>query len=164
MTIDLQIPDCELDEWLSELKPYQQNAIQQLLVAMPHEEVDKMQFPSRSINSLSVAMPPDEVAKKWIMASGSQNIIHFGGTRDSEPFWDRFKSEFKKFICDDDAYAGEKKTLLAEGPITKTLLISTISVAIAASIGYAATLLAPTVAVLLCTVGKIGINAYCNSG
>lgn len=142
MTIDLQIPDCELDEWLSELKPYQRNTIQQLLVTMPQEEV----------------------AKKWIMASGSQNIVPFGGIRDNEPFWDRFKSEFKKFICDDGAYVGEKKTLLAEGPITKALLIITISAAIATNIGYAATLLAPTVAVLLCTVGKISINAYCNSG
>lgn len=129
MTIDLQIPDCKLGEWLFELKPYQRNTIQQLLATMP----------------------PEEVAKKWIMASGSQNIVPFGGIRDNGPFWDRFKSEFKKFICDDDAYVGEKKSLLAEGPITKALLISTTSAAIGASIGYTATLLAPTCAVLLCS-------------
>ena len=55
MTIDLQIPDCELDEWLSELKPYQRNTVQQLLVAMPHEQVANMQPPSRSINYLGLA-------------------------------------------------------------------------------------------------------------
>lgn len=152
MTIELQIPDCELDEWLSELKPYQRNTIQQLLVAMP----------------------PDEVAKAWIMDSGLQNIVPFGGVnyrvayrvarRDNTPFWDRFKSEFKKFICDDGAYVSEKTALLTEGPATKALLISAISAAIGTSIGYAAILLAPAVAVLLCIVGKIGINAYCNSG
>lgn len=148
MTIDLQIPDCELDEWLSELKPYQRNTIQQLLVAMP----------------------PDEVAKKWVMDSGSQNIVPFGGVnyrvarRDNKPFWDRFKSEFKKFICDDGAYVSEKTALSTESPATKALLISAISAAIGTSIGYAAILLAPAVALLLCIVGKIGINAYCNSG
>lgn len=142
MTIDLQIPDCELDEWISELKPYQRNTIKQLLATMS----------------------PEEVAKKWIMASGSQNIIHFGGTSDPEPFWDRFKSEFRRFVCNDEAYVEEKKALLAEAPNHRVLVMSIISGAIGANIGYAATLLTPAVAVLLYTVGKIGVNAYCNSG
>jgi energy-coupling factor transporter transmembrane protein EcfT len=72
--------------------------------------------------------------------------------------------EFRKFLCDDTAYVEEKKVLLAENPVGKAILVSTISAAIGATIGFTATLLAPAVTVLLCTVGKMGIRAYCEKG
>jgi len=139
---DLKIPSGDIDDWLSELKPYQKNTMLQIL------------------NSCS----PEEAPEKWITATGHENTIPFGGSRDTKPFWDKFRSEFKRFICDDNAYAEDKKALIAESSITKPILISVISAAIGATIGYTATLLAPAVAILLCTVGKIGKNAYCKEG
>ena len=138
--MSFDVPVAKLDEWLSELKPYQKNTISELLKHLS----------------------PEEAAEKWITASGSGNIIPFGGARDTRPFWDRFQDEFKKFLCDEKAYANDKKALFSEGPIAKALLISIVSAAIGATIGYTATLLAPAVAILLFTIGKIGLNAYCN--
>ena len=51
-----------------------------------------------------------------------------------------------------------------ESPITKALLIATIAAALVAAIGFAATLLAPAVALLLCVVRKTGRNAFCAGG
>ena len=82
----------------------------------------------------------------------------------TKTIFDKFKAEFKKFICEDGSYVEEKKALSAENPITKAILISAISGAIGATIGYTATLLAPAVTILLFTVGKMGKNAYCNNG
>lgn len=136
----VEIPISSLDEWLSELKPFQKDTIKDLLTSSE----------------------PEEVAKTWISSSGSENTIHFGGERDTKPFWDRFEDEFKKFICDETAYIEEKRALAAEGPVTRALLIAAVSSAIGATIGYTATLVAPAVVLLLYCVGKIGVNAYCD--
>jgi len=138
---DLDIPNIELDEWLSTLKPYQ----------------------SKTLKELIASSTPDEAAEKWITATGPQNTISFGGEKDTKPFWNNFKEEFKKFICDGEAYTEERNALLAEGPISNALMVSVISSAIGAQIGFAATLLAPAVVVLLYSIGKIGRNAYCNN-
>lgn len=136
---NFEIPDSELNEWLEELKPYQKNTISQLVT-----------------NS-----SPEEAAETWITSTGPKNTTPFGGTRDTKPFFDNFKAELRKFICDENSYVEEKKSLAAESPITKAILISTISIAISASIGYTAALLAPAVAIFLYIVGKMGIKAYC---
>lgn len=136
---DFRIPNGDIDDWLLELKPYQKNTMRQILKSCS----------------------PEEAAEKWITATGPENTVPFGGSRDTKPFWDKFSSEFKSFICDEGAYVEEKEALIAESSITKSILISAISATIGATIGYTATLLAPAVAILLCTVGKIGKNAYC---
>ncbi len=136
---DIIIPDADLDEWLAILKPYQRDAIKTFLATDD----------------------PERAAERWLGATGSPNIAPFGGTRDTKPFWDRFRGELRKFLCDDVAYVEEKKSLRVESPLGKAMLVSTISAAIGATIGFSATLLAPAITVLLCTVGKMGIRAYC---
>jgi len=137
---DFEIPVADIDEWLCVLKPYQISSLKTLI-----EE-----------SSLESA------AEKWITAQGPSNTIMFGGERDTKPFWDNFKEEFRKFICDDESYIEERSALLAKTPVSKALMVSAISSAIGAKIGYAATLLAPAIVVLLYTIGKMSRNAYCN--
>jgi hypothetical protein len=139
--MSIPVPEGNIEDWLNELKLYQRNTLKGILLSNE----------------------PEKAAEIWITSQGSDIIIHFGGTRDTKPFWDRFRQEFRNFICDDNAYKEEKKALNAEGSITKTLLISVVSSAIGATIGYSATLLAPAVAILLCVVGKMTVNAYCMS-
>ena len=139
MSID--IPDCNIDEWILELKPYQSNAIKQLL------KNNK----------------PEDVAKIWLTTQGISNTIPFGGIRDTKPFWDNFVNEFNKFICDENKYKNEKNALQKESFISKGILISMISSALGAQIGFSATLLAPAVTLLLFTVGKMTKNAYCRT-
>jgi hypothetical protein len=137
----MNIPNAELTEWLAVLKPYQRNAITTFLKDMS----------------------PEQAAERWLGATGSPNIIPFGGNRDTKPFWESFRAEFRKFICDDKAYVEEKKALQVEGQVNKALLVSAVSAAIGATIGFTATLLVPAVTIMLCIVGKMGINAYCAS-
>ncbi|MBM4055178.1 MAG: hypothetical protein FJ264_11040 [Planctomycetes bacterium] len=138
--MSLTIPDGSLADYIAELKPYQQN----------------------TLNALLKQNEPEKVAELYISANGPQNNVPFGGTRDTKPFWDRFKAELRKFVCDEESYAEDKKRLADETKATRALLISSISAAIGAAIGYPATVLVPAVAVMLGIVAKIGIKAYCN--
>ncbi|WJI15094.1 hypothetical protein MWN52_15960 [Pseudoxanthomonas winnipegensis] len=137
----IEIPAGSLDEWLEPLKPFQRS---HLAAFLAHEE-------------------PEAAAQDWLSSTGSSQIIPFGGVPNPNPFWDRFRLEFRRFVCDDSAYVEEKQALIAEaGPATKAILISGISAAIGATIGYSATLLAPAVALLLYVIAKMGLRAYCN--
>jgi len=138
----LQISDGDVNDWLSELKPYQRDTLQVFLLTAT----------------------PEEAAERWLSSTGSPNIVPFGGPHDSKPFWNRFKEEFRKFVCDDQAYIEERRSLVAQGPVGKAVVVSMISATIGATIGYSATLLAPAVALLLCAIGKMGVNAYCSAG
>lgn len=104
----------------------------------------------------------EEAAKIWLAANGPSSTQQFGGDpADPKPFWDRFYDEFRKFICGDKKYKKERDELLSKSAPTAILLVSTISSLIATTLGLAAALVTPVVAVLLHTVGKIGITAWC---
>lgn len=141
--IDYQSYGCNADEWLHCLKPYQASSLRQIL--------------SESEGS-------EDAAKRWLSITGSSNIAAFGGQRNSEPFWEQFQTEFRRFVCDDEAYIDLKEKLRDQGVITRELLISVIAAGIASTLGFAAALLAPAVALMLCAVARIGKNAYCGLG
>jgi len=132
-----------LNEWLSELKKYQRDAISTLIDTYGEEEA----------------------IAKWLSANGPENNVSFGGIReaDTKPFLDRIKEEFKKFICNHPDYQKDWQKLNTESTVFKNLCITTISAALGATFGYSATLLAPAVVILLAITGKIGVRAYCNS-
>ena len=138
-----KIDDITLDDWLLELKKYQRDSISALIKEFGEEEA----------------------ISKWLSAQGPKDNVPFGGiqSQNSKPFLDKFKSEFKKFICNDPEYQEERKKLNVESPVIKALYISVISSALGATLGFAATLLAPAVAIMLSIVGRIGINAYCKN-
>jgi hypothetical protein len=140
---NLTIPNEDLTSWLAELKPYQRN----------------------TLISFSSSLGPEEAAERWLTTIGLTNIAGFGGSPflDHKPFWDKFKAECNKFICDDKSYVEEKASLLKEANISKTMLISVISGAIGATLGTMGTLIAPAVTLILFTVGQLGLNAYCAS-
>ena len=139
MTIN--IPTDDLENWLGELKPYQRSILNEFLTTQDAELA----------------------AEKWLTTTGSPNIVAFGGAENPKPFWDRFKNEFRRFLCDETAYAEEKKALVAENPISKAMIISVISSALGATLGLSATLIAPAATLLLFTVGKMGLAAYCQA-
>lgn len=136
----ITIPCSDLNSWTESLKEYQRTTIKEL-VSIHGEE---------------------GAARAWLTAQGSSDISPFGATQNISLFWNKLNEEFRKFICDDTAYVKEKEELGKHAELTKPLLISAISSAIGATIGYAATFIAPAVAILLYLVGKMAINAYCN--
>ena len=139
--MEINIPSAELDAWIAELKPYQRAILTDFLKTEA----------------------PEKVAERWLTTTGSPNLVAFGGVGDPKPFWERFRTEFDRFLCDESAYVEERKALLAEGSVSKAMLISIVASALGATLGFAATLLAPAVTLLLYLAGKIGIAAYCAS-
>lgn len=137
----ISVPSESLESWLSELKPYQRTTIQQF----------------------TGSMNPEQAAERWLTTIGSPNIAGFGGAgmQDPKPYWERFKAECNRFLCDEEAYAEEKKEIIAQSPLSKPLLISIMSSAIGATLGTAGTLIAPAVTLMLFTIGQMGLNAYC---
>lgn len=138
----ISVPDETLESWLLELKPYQRATLQEFMATLE----------------------PDQAAERWLTTIGSPNIAGFGGASvtDPKPFWERFKAECHKFLCDESAYAEDKKAILAEMPVSKPLLISAMSSAIGAYLGTPGTLIAPAITLMLFTVGRLGLNAYCS--
>lgn len=137
----MNIPEYEVSEWISELKPYQRSSIELLL----------------SENN------PQDAVKLWLSADGPSATAKFGGQKFSpEPFFDRFFAEFKKFVCGDEAYSELRAQLDQEAPVAKAVYISVIAGGIASTLGFAASLLAPAVAVMLSSVGRMGVEAWCS--
>jgi hypothetical protein len=145
--ISYEIPKCNIEDLLNELKPYQKNNLQKLLGNLSDLNIDKA----------------EEVAKTWLSANGPQNNIPFGGVQDSKPFFDMVKKEFYNFLCNDNEYIEEKEELKKQGSVVNSYTIAVISGAISVKIGFAASLLAPVVVLLIFSVCKIGKNAFCKS-
>ena len=135
-----QLPSFEFDELLSALKPYQSKIMLQL----------------KEKNGV------EEAAKIWFSANGPSDTQKFGG---SDPnglasFWEKFNSEFRLFICD-KKYKKERGELLATAKPTCFVVVTGISGYIGSSLGFAPSFLAPSVAMMVYLVGKVGINAWC---
>lgn len=136
----IEIPNLELNEWLSDLKPYQRNQIIKLIVG----------------DNVEIA------AEKWVSANGPSHTIMFGGqANESKPFYENFKREIAKFLCGHSDYSEQRKLLHSEAPVTKTVLLTLVSAAVATKIGVLESLIVPAVAVILHLIGKMTISAWC---
>ncbi|WP_438461973.1 hypothetical protein [Marinomonas sp. PE14-40] len=135
----MNIENASFEEWLEPLKSYQKNTILEL----------------------SSKHGVEEAVKLWISAQGPKSTVGFGGGSSPEPFYDRFLEEFRKFMCGDSSYEEVRQQLGMESNLVKNVCIITISAAIGATLGFAATILAPAVAALLFLVGQMGVNAWC---
>ena len=140
MTALDQFPIFEFEELLSALKPYQSKIMLQL----------------KDKNGA------EEAAKIWLNANGPSETQKFGGSNAQNPnsFWEKFTSEFRLFICD-KKYKKEREELLATAKPTSFIVVTVISGYIGSSLGFAPSFLAPAVAMLLYSIGKVGINAWC---
>lgn len=144
MTESNILPTFSLDELLAALKPYQRNSIATLIAA--HGE--------------------EEAAKKWLAANGPSSTQQFGGQQQGnpQPFWERLMAEFRLFVCGDKKYKKDRDKLLAQATPTAMFVVSGVSSVIASTLGLAAALITPAIAILLHIVSKIGINAWCEVG
>ncbi len=128
-------------EWIDALPAYQRNIINVLI---------------------SQNKSYDEIAVAWLSASGPINTFPFGGTQgSSKVFFEKLVEEIEEFLCGKDRYIEDRKRLLTGAEATKTVVISSISLAIAPVVHASAPYIAPVVALVLITVTKLGRNAWC---
>ncbi|EOP16266.1 MULTISPECIES: hypothetical protein [Bacillus] len=127
------------DQWLNVLPQYQKRIVTRLIEKNEDVEIAAIQYLNLGISDTAP-----------FSASGTKNI-----------FIDKIKLEFERFLCGDQKYENERQKLSAELKPGHTLIVSTLSSAISVYVGASAAYLAPIIVLLLMSVGKVSINAWC---
>jgi len=130
-----------VEEWLAELPRYQQGILHQLL---------------RSSNG-----DVTKAAGLWLSAQGADNTSPLGGTQRGSSYIDKFKAEFKKFVCGNSKYKTHRQEFAAIGTASNLSVATYVGNSIAPDIGVAPCLLVPAIALLLSVIAKCGVNAWC---
>lgn len=143
MTADIEIllADEPL-KWVQELPEYQRDAIGILLS-------DGASF--------------DEVAQAWLNAS-AENTYRFSASTpvgDKGAFLANLKREVRAFLCGDKKYKKERDGLFGEKGLARTYVVSAMAVAIAPHLSVASAVISPLIALVLASIGKVALNAWC---
>lgn len=134
-----QLLEQDPNGWLSALPGYQQQLATTLL---------------------SQGDSPEQAAEKWLSAA-PKDTYPFGGLRTSKLYLEKLLDELEAFLCGDPRYNSERAKLAAESKATHALVVSSIAVFIAPAIGTSAPIIAPVIALLMITSGRLGLNAWC---
>jgi hypothetical protein len=132
------------DKWIADLPEFQYAVIQELRAAGSSYE---------------------DIAQAWITAS-AENTYRFSTSApvgDKGAFLDNLRSEVRGFLCGDKKYKKERDGLFGEQGLARTYVVSCMAVAIAPHLSVASAVIAPLIALLLASVGKIALNAWCAS-
>lgn len=130
-------------QWVTELPAYQSESIAELLNA---------------------GKTYDDIALLWLTAT-AQNTFGFGASQpvgNRSTFLASVKAEIRVYLCGDAKYKKERDGLFGEKGMTRTYVVGAMAVTIAPHIGMAAPVLAPIVALVLASIGKIAVNAWCS--
>ena len=141
--IDTLLQD-DPDKWVADLPEFQRAAIQQLRAG---------------------GATYDDIAQAWITAS-AENTYRFSASTpvgDKHAFLDNLRSEVRGFLCGDKKYQKDRDGLFGEKGLVRTYVVSTMAVAIAPHLSVASAVIAPLIALVLASVGKIALNAWCAS-
>jgi len=138
------IETTEPDQWISTLRDFQKDSITQL-----------------SAQGITY----DAIAELWITAVVPTTALFSagGGSNGNSPYLDRLKDEFRAFVCGNKKYEKEWKEISAGQKSIHAFVVSTMSVAIAPHVGSIAAVIAPALVLMLASLGKISINAWCAS-
>lgn len=139
--IDL-IETTEPDQWISTLQNFQKDSIKQL---------------SAQGNTY------DAIAELWITATipATAPFSAEGGPNVNSTYFEKLKEEFRAFICGHKKYEKEREEISTGQKSVHTYVVSTMSVAIAPHVGSVAVVIVPVLVLMLASLGKISINAWC---
>lgn len=129
-------------KWVQDLPEYQREAIEKLL---------------------SGGASFDEVAQAWLNAS-AENTYRFSASTpvgDKGTFLDSLKREVRAFLCGDKKYKKERDGLFGDKGLARTYVVSAMAVAIAPHLSVASAVISPLIALVLASVGKVALNAWC---
>lgn len=139
----IEIENIPLENWLKPLKPYQRNIIEQLVAKYGEEKA----------------------AEEWINAKCPMQTVTFGGVTEDinnkKNYWNRLKNELDKLICGHIDYKDEHDKLVAAGKPIGLGAVAYIADLIAPAVRMSTALLIPAIALILSTIAKMGVKAYC---
>lgn len=129
------------EDWLSTLDTSDQNRVRELL---------------------ATGLTTDEAADFWLDRTGSNNTFGFGGTGQPSNYKAAVEAELRKLICGDPGYLDLRNKISQQWDTNgKTLVVSTIAIAVSSVTGVAVGVLTTVIALLLATVCRVGLNAWC---
>lgn len=141
----IEIDNLSLDEWYTCLKPYQKATIEQLVAKYGEEKA----------------------AEEWLTARGPMQTATFGGTQtkaeDTPNYWDRLRTEIDKLICGHPDYKKEQEKFLAAGKTIGLSGVTALANWLCPIIGMSSAILIPAIILILHTMSKMGIKAYCSA-
>lgn len=138
MTDISEIFKVDPSSWIDTLSPYQQNLINQL-----YEQSNDY----------------EEVANQWLSATIPSNVP-FGTQKKPSIFFEKVLDEIEAFFAGDEKYKDNRLAILKESGVVQSYIVGAISIALAPVLGASAAFLAPVIAIVLLTIGKIGLNAW----
>lgn len=107
----------------------------------------------------------EDVAQAWISAS-AENTYRFSASSpvgDKGEFLTNLKREVRAFLCGDKKYKKERDGLFGEKGLARTYVVSAMAVAIAPHLSVASAVISPLIALVLASIGKVALNAWCAS-
>ena len=129
-------------KWVQELPTYQR------------ETIDKL---------LATGASFEDVAQAWVSAS-AENTYRFSASApvgNKGEFLTNLKREVRAFLCGDRKYKKERDGLFGEKGVARTYVVTAMAVAISPHISVASAVISPLIALILASVGKVALNAWC---
>lgn len=136
----MNIPQYQTNELIEVLEPFQQNLL----------------------NSILAEHTEEEALEIWMRVAGPEHTASFGGSGIKD-YLKNFKAEFDLLILGDKKYSDVTREFNEHKQVTKFFVVSSLSAALANSMGIAAGVVAPLIVLALGAVGNIGLNAYRDS-
>jgi hypothetical protein len=100
-------------------------------------------------------------ADRWLNAS-TTNTAKFGGdTNKSQIYREKVLNEVENFLCGDDRYDSDRRKIFDATDKSQKYIIGVMSAAIGKTLGVAGTFIAPVIVLLIISIGKIAVNAWC---
>jgi len=128
------------DELISLLKPYQRKILVPLIESVGEEEA----------------------AKIWLSTNNNDQFSKFGGTEGSkDPYFDRLVAEIRKLICGDESYKEFRDKLIENAHTSSLYVVGAIAGVMGDVFGITSALITPVVILILKTISKVGVNAWC---
>lgn len=129
-------------KWVQELPTYQR------------ETIDKL---------LATGASYEDVAQAWVCAS-AENTYRFSASApvgNKGEFLTNLKREVRAFLCGDSKYKKERDGLFGEKGVARTYVVTAMAVAISPHISVASAVISPLIALILASIGKVALNAWC---
>lgn len=121
------------------------------------------EFQSEIIKAFLVSTSNDYLASadNWLNAS-TANTAKFGGEPNKAKIYrDKLLEELEKFLCGDQQYEDDRKKIAESTDKSQKYIIGVMSAAIGKTLGAAGPFIAPVIVLLILSIGKMAINAWC---
>ncbi|WP_417367065.1 hypothetical protein [Flavobacterium beibuense] len=102
-----------------------------------------------------------KVAEIWLSSNSSQTAKFGSLQNNSKLYIEKLWDEIEKFLCGSESYSEERKKISSNSEQGKKYIISIMSAAIGSNLGVAGTFIAPVIILVLSSIGKMAVNAWC---